>query len=290
MTLTGGTAIIVSNAGWGGHAFTLVAYVMWWICTASIVTCAIVVYIFLVKNHTASELKLTVTMFIPAVGTVTDAVVGGLVASQAADLSPQLAIPMILVSYIVLGLGLFIAIYVYFVFLYAMMSNGIYQPPAKYPGLMLLVGPMGQCAAAVQLLATAAEKTFGSYDHGQFLSDGVAMPIQVFSVVLALMFMGFDLFWLMFALYLIIEGLARRRIPFTMAWWSTIFPVATLDTTFIALSKALDSSAFRVLAAGLLIILVIDYSVCWVFTIWGVFEGRILDGREQLADMVSKRI
>ena len=30
MTLVGQTALIVSNAYWGGHAWSLVAYVMWW--------------------------------------------------------------------------------------------------------------------------------------------------------------------------------------------------------------------------------------------------------------------
>lgn len=33
LTMSALTAIIVSDAGWGGHGFSLVAYVMWWIGT-----------------------------------------------------------------------------------------------------------------------------------------------------------------------------------------------------------------------------------------------------------------
>lgn len=38
LTLTELTALIVSNSYWGGHAWSLVAYVMWWFATAWMLT------------------------------------------------------------------------------------------------------------------------------------------------------------------------------------------------------------------------------------------------------------
>ena len=247
-----------------------------------------VVYIFLCKSRTAAELKITATMFIPAVGTTTDALVGGILGAYATDLSAQLAVPMIVVSYIVLGLGFFTALVVYVVFLFSLLNKGLWLPPAKYPGFLLLSGPMGQTAAAILQLATAAEKTFGTYERGQFLSPETPSPLAASSVMWALMFVGFDLFWLMFGLYFIAEGASRRQIPFTMIWWSTIFPVATLGTTWISLSVEMDSPTFRVLATAWVLILLVDYFICWAFTIRGVWKGEILDGREMLAQMTAK--
>lgn len=164
----------------------------------------------------------------------------------------------------------------------------MYLPGAKYPGLFLLVGPMGQSAGAIQMLASAAMKNFGHYNKGQFLTQQSTMPISAVTEVLALMFIGFDIFWLVFAIYFVIEGAFQRKLTFTMTWWSSIFPVATLNVALLSLSEELNSPAFRVLTTGLLLILLVDYFVCWGFTIWGIWNGTILDGREQLAEMASK--
>ena len=147
---------------------------------------------------------------------------------------------------------------------------------------------MGQASGAIQELGNAASKNFGQYNQGTFLTQQATSPIASISVVLALMFVGFDLFWLMFALYFIVDGAAQRKLSFTMTWWSTIFPVATLNIALLNLSIEMDSPAFRVLTTGMLLILLIDYFICWGFTFWGIWEGRILNGREELAELAKK--
>ena len=164
----------------------------------------------------------------------------------------------------------------------------MWLPGAKYPGLFLFVGPMGQSASAIQNLGTAVTKNFPAYNRGTFLTQEAASPISAISTMLGLMFIGFDLFWLLFALYFLIEGAVQKKLSFTMTWWSTIFPVATLAVAWLTLGIDLDSPTFRVLSTGLFLILLIDYFICWGFTVRGIWNGSILDGRELLAQMAKK--
>ncbi|KAL9051760.1 MAG: hypothetical protein Q9162_005812 [Coniocarpon cinnabarinum] len=288
LTITAQLALTASTSKWGYHDFSMVAYVFWWLSTAFMVTCAMVVYISLIKMKHAQEFTLTAAIFIPAVGTTTDALVGALVCTYASDLSAALAVPIIIVGWMLLGFGLFVALCVYVIFLHSLWTKGMWLPHAKLPGLFLFVGPLGQSSGAIQMLASAAMKNFPNYHRGQFLEQTSTTPISAVSEVLGLMFLGFDLFWFMFALFFVLEAAFKRKLSWSMTWWSTIFPVATLNVALLNLSLQLDSSAFRVLTTGLLLILLIDYFTCWIFTLRGIWKGTVLDGREQLAQLARK--
>ena len=84
---------------------------------------------------------------------------------------------------------------------------------------------MGQSAAALQLLSIAAQRDFGPYGKGTFLQITSASGLAAASVMLALMLLGLDIFWLIFSLYALFEGTVRNVLSFSMSWWSTIFPV-----------------------------------------------------------------
>lgn len=103
LTITGQVAVTASTAKWGYHDFSIVAYVMWWTATAIMVTCAMVVYIALIKMKLTAELKLTSAIFIPAVGTTTNALIGAIVCTYSSDLSARLAVPIIIVGWMLLG-------------------------------------------------------------------------------------------------------------------------------------------------------------------------------------------
>ena len=103
LTITAQIALTASTAQWGYHDFSVVAYVFWWTATAIMVTCAMVVYISLIKTQHVADLSLTCAIFIPAVGTTTDALVGALVCTYSSDLSARLAVPIIVVSWVLLG-------------------------------------------------------------------------------------------------------------------------------------------------------------------------------------------
>jgi tellurite resistance protein TehA-like permease len=128
----------------------------------------------------------------------------------------------------------------------------------------------------------AAIKHFSGYDKGTFLTAESATTLQGGSMVLAILFLGFDIFWAIFVIIALVEAGFQKQLKLGMPWWSTIFPLGTMNTTFLVMGQELDSPTFRVLATGLYLILLMDYICCWVMTIYLVYKGELLDGRQQL--------
>ena len=82
----------------------------------------------------------------------------------------------------------------------------------------------------------------------------------------------------MFAWYLIIEAAFKKQLSYSLQWWGTIFPMATVNTAWIAFATEMDSPTFRTLAAIFLILLFIDYFINWGFTIRDIWMGKLLNG------------
>jgi tellurite resistance protein TehA-like permease len=101
-------------------------------------------------------------------------------------------------------------------------------------------------------------------------------------MVLAILFLGFDIFWAIFVIIALLEAGFKKQLKLGMPWWSTIFPIGTMNTTFLVLGQELDSPTFRFLATGLYLILLTDYFCCWAMTVYLVWKGELLDGRQQL--------
>ncbi|KAF1989368.1 hypothetical protein K402DRAFT_390945 [Aulographum hederae CBS 113979] len=285
MTLTAQTGLTGSTASsWPDriqHAFTILAYVMWWISTAWMLLTCWTVYYLLAKKRMSHAATMPVALFLPAVGTSTDALVGGLIVQYSSGISARMAVPVIVTGYLLNGYGLFIALMVYAAFLHGLMTNG-FPAPAKLPGLMLLVGPAGQCGAALQILGTASSRNFGAYAKGTVLQSSTGAGLNSASVMFSLLLLGFDIFWAVFVTIALLEAAFKGQFKqFTLFWWSTIFPMGTMCTSFLLLGTEMDSPTFRVLATGLFLLLLVDYFVCWGFTIKGVWRGELLDGRSE---------
>ena len=138
MTLTTLSAIIVSNANWGGHAFTLVAYVMWWIGVLWTLVLATVVYALLTQRSLTDPKTLSLAIILPAVATSTVAAEGGLICIYSAEMSARLAVPVIIVSFMLVGMGIFLGTLIYGLFLQRMLVTGWFDG-VKRPTLILLV-------------------------------------------------------------------------------------------------------------------------------------------------------
>ncbi|KAI4152313.1 MAG: hypothetical protein LQ340_002981 [Diploschistes diacapsis] len=226
LTIIAQIALTPSQANWNGtgHAFTLLAYVLWWICVAWIVTLATAAPAFLARQSETKDENMTTAVFIPAVGVATQAVVGANIVTYAYGVSPQLAVPVIIVGYLLVGLGLNLALIMYALFLNRLMASG-WPQPAQIPALIVLVGPMGQSAAGIVFLGQAASMNFGGYNEGTFLTMMSGMSASAASVVIALLLLGFDVLWILLSVYGILEAAFKGKLFFTLSWWATIFPM-----------------------------------------------------------------
>jgi len=94
------------------------------------------------------------------------------------------------------------------------------------------------------------------------------------------MLLGFVIFWIAILVYAIIEGFAKRGLSWQPTANTLVFPLGTVCTAFLELSIVMDSPAFRVLTAGLLVILVVVLLLNFVMTAIGIAKGELLIVRD----------
>lgn len=281
LTVTAFVSLTVSEAGWGSHSFTIVAYVMWWIGAAWVLSTVVFVIVVLTRRHSITKQSLPPMVLIPAVGVSTLATVGGLISSFSSEISARLAVPVIIFSFWAVGVAILLAIFIYAMIVHQLFAKG-WPAPEQSASLFLLVGPMGQSAAALQLLGSAAHQygRFGGYHKGTFLTETASAPLEVACVLLACLLSGMATIWFLVAFICMIDRALNKHLSWTPAWNSAIFPVGTLITSLSQFSIEMDSPFFRVMTAIGLVWLVILFFVNLVFTVWNIFHGKLLVVKE----------
>lgn len=281
MTLTTLTGLICSNANWGRHAFTLVAYVMWWIECGWSLLVLFWVFITLIRRHEVSDRRLPTLVILPAVSTATVAVTGGLVVSQSYNVSPSLAVPVIIVSFMMVGLGVLLGSILNTFLFHGLLTQG-WPAATQTTSIFILVGPMGQCAAALQVLGRAASTygNFPGYGEGTFFTAQSAASLATASTLIALMLTGLGIIWMILSVYLMVERAVTKELRWTANWNSIIFPTGTLVTSMSLFALEMDSTAFRVVTAGMIIVLAIVFLVNLHFTVVAISKGELLITRE----------
>ena len=144
------------------------------------------------------------------------------------------------------GIGVLFAIFLYTILLFQLFSNG-WPAPAKTAGMFVMVGPIGQYAAALQLLGSAASTygRFGGYHRGVFLKAPAAASLDAACVLIALMLTGLGCVLTFLVVYAIAEKASHRELSWTPNWNGINFPAGTLTTSLLVFSVEMDSPAFR---------------------------------------------
>ncbi|TKA31064.1 hypothetical protein B0A50_02032 [Salinomyces thailandicus] len=214
-TLLAQVGLTVSNASWGGEPFFIVAVVMWWIGTIVMLAVAATVIVVFSKTDIVNANTINPAIIVPFVGTTTNALVGGEICQYSAEVNARVAVPVIITSYIVCGIGFFVALLIYAAYFVKLMNTGL-PPPPLTPSLIMLVGPAGQTAAAVQVLGSAAQTHFGNYGKGTFLQSQAGELLATVGVLLALLFIGIGLLFAIFGVYVILETAYKRQHKYTL--------------------------------------------------------------------------
>lgn len=285
MTIAALTASQVSTTAWGGHAFTLVAYVLWWIGVFWMFSTAVVVIVTCIYTGNQMDRSMTPVLFMAPVGLATAGVEAGNIASNGAEMSARLAIPMLVVGYFVVGIALFMGIILYTLFFHRLLAAGL-NPPAQRAALFILIGAAGQLSSAFQILGSAAAKHFGAYKpqatNATFWDQQTGDGIEYSGLLFGLLLMGFDYFMFCLAIVGIADVFVKRQFSYTLTWWSVVFPTVTLVTAWLQLGSSMDSPAFRGLTAALYMLVVLVYLLNWAGTIRGIFTGDLIWAKSEL--------
>lgn len=281
MTLTSNVALIVSTASWGGYPFTIVAYVMWWFVMVWNMCSLFWAFITLIRKHESKDMRMGTSIIIPAVSVSTVGITGAAVATYSYELPTRLAIPVMIVSFNWVGVGILMGMILYVYLFHSLLAQGWPAPP-QTATMFILVGPMGQSAACLQILGSAASRygRFAEFNKGSFLTAESAPGVDAACTVLALLMNGLGVVWLLFSVAAMIERAIERTLVWTPSWNAIIFPTATLTTSMLVFSTQMDSPAYRVVTAILTIILVFFFLVNLVMTVLRISQGKLLIVRE----------
>jgi len=211
------------SSRWG-----MVAYVLWWINTAmSVAACIGLPYVF-AKIQAPGVSAVPPGIVLPLIAALTSAAGGGIICRYG-SLSDQQQVPVIIVSYLLIGMALPLTIAYDAVFLSRLFDKNFPTGQQTYQ-LMILCGPLGQASFAFQILGQVVQRgSFAEYGRGVFLTKEAATPVAYASEFMGLITWGYGTFWWAFAVIsLIHEGVARSltrsTYNFSISAWSVVFP------------------------------------------------------------------
>jgi len=233
------------SPGWG-----MAAWVMWWLNAAMAAICCIALPYVFTKVEGLTIDWVPPAVLLPLIAALTAAAGGGVVCRYGA-VSPELQVPVIIVSYLFIGLGLPLSVVVDAVFL-ARVSDQAFTVQQKVYQLMILCGPLGQGSFALQILGTCVQRgAFAKYDNSSFVSVTGAKTVPTISEWLGLITWGYGTFWWAVACVAILHYLLTNprellRWDKSLSAWSMVFPWGVYTNAAVQLGVVLNSRAFWV--------------------------------------------
>jgi tellurite resistance protein TehA-like permease len=166
------------------------------------------------------------------------------------------------------GLSL-IASFVVIVQIWSRLARHSVGAAAAVPTLWIVLGPLGQAITAANLLGANAHLA---------VNAELARALELLGVIFGVPTLGFSLLWAALATA-ITARTARRRLPFSLTWWSFIFAIGTNVTGMSALALHTGSIAIAVLADAAYVVLV----AVWLIVASRTFHGSVIRGSLFLA-------
>lgn len=223
---------LLGNSGWG-----VAVYALWCVCASgATIVVVIIPYVFAHINPPSIAHLLPNTQ-LPLVAALTAAAAGGGICSGG-FLNAELQVPMILVSYLLVGVAVPMALILDALFLgrlYNETKDGKSEE-SKADALSLayqtlvLAGPWGQGSSALQSLGgSVMNASFSQYDSGIMLTSQAAPVVGYSSIFVGLVFWGQATFWWAFTLLSVAQAVfintnKRGKANFSLAAWSMVFP------------------------------------------------------------------
>jgi tellurite resistance protein TehA-like permease len=191
-------------------------------------------------KHQSQLSTMTATWLLPVVSTIVASASGGIVASFMAD--EQYALWTVIVSYILWGSGVLLAMMVLVMYFHRLTIHNL-PPRELIVSVFLPLGPLGQGAFGIMQLGKDAMNLFPKTHTLAPVEETAGVILYVVGFGLALIFWGFGLIWLFFAL----SSITRSKFPFNMGWWGFTFPLGVFAVATTTIADEMPSLFFKVL-------------------------------------------
>lgn len=189
--------------------------------------------------HKTDIASVTPFWLLPIVSTIICAATGGMVAGVLP--SPTHALWTLIVSYILWGIGIPLALFTLILYYHRLTLHSI-PPPAILSSIFLPLGPLGEGGFGIMQLGAVSRTVFPLAKTLSLASDAGDV-VFVFGFFTALLMWGFGLAWLFWGSM----ACARTRPPFNMGWWSIVFAMGVFTGSTITLGEEMGSRFFEIL-------------------------------------------
>lgn len=291
ITIISGIAQLGTTEFGLGIGFALAASGLWWAATVLSLMTAIGVPFSMMTYQKHYFEGITAALLLPIVPPITAAATGSVIAEIIMEQYPTYAFTIMVVSYLVLGIGLPLALLILVLYFQRLL---LFKSPPRdvIISVFLPLGPCGQGGEACLHLGRVALDLFPTISRP---SPPSGVP-QLFSVgqalygaglISAMLLFGLGIWWLAIGLFTIVRELKRGKLGFNMGWWGLTFPFASLAICTARLAIELDSLALKVVYT----VFAIGNLFLWlgvaVPTMRGAWSGRLFNA-PCLADLPLK--
>lgn len=190
--------------------------------------------------HKTNLSTMTAAWLLPIVATIVAAASGGIVAEVLPN--PQHALWTVIVSYVLWGTGVPLAMVVLVIYFQRLTVHNI-PPREVIVSVFLPLGPLGQGGFGIMQLGKVAARIFPETHTLSLAAGNAGEIVYVMGWLTALIMWGFAIVWLFFAL----ASISRSKFPFNMGWWGFTFPLGVLTVSTTTIGKETPSHFFDVL-------------------------------------------
>ena len=254
---------------WGEWAAYLVL-ALWIVdCVVAVAVTVSLGILLMSASYQRSLDSITAAQLLPIAATIVAAGAGSEVASAMPD--PQLALGVIIASYVLWGMATPMAFTVLVIY-YQRLALHKMPPREVIVSAFLPLGPLGFGGFTILNLGKRAAEVFPQTGTLDPLAGRIAYVLGFF---VALIMWGWGLLWFSFALAALWKTAKNGGIPMNMGWWGFTFPLGVYASSTILLGRELPSLFFRVLGTIFGAAVILLWVVIAVRTARGAYSGEL---------------
>ena len=250
----------------GGRASLLTQSLYWSDLGLTLLSCGALPILVLVMKEVKGRCP-TAAWILPLMPAIMLSGTGALLAARCA--SPRLAGILLVVSYVLWGMGVGVALLI--------TSGHLQQHVQQYISdsdqLVTSLLPLGAVGMGISSLVELSNACSAKTDGPSFLREYVA--IRTGTNLVGLIMWGFGLWLLVYGAVFVGIRVAQNR-GSSMALWVAVFPIGAFIRATNALSFSLSSGLFKVLAIVMLVPLVLLWVLCAMLTMHRALTGSTL--------------
>ncbi|KAL6244415.1 hypothetical protein RBB50_008657 [Rhinocladiella similis] len=269
--------IVEYGAGAVGAWLHRTVVVLFWFDCGVAIGLSIAIYFILWSTLTFTIARMTPVWIFPAYPLL-------IMGPHAANLSDKVAnvphaIRIIIAGFTIQGIGFLVSLTIYSAFVYRLMTQKLPAEPLR-PGMFVSVGPSAFTVSGTIGMAQNLQRVIGSSPTSEFM----AMPGLLAARVLRLCANWMSLWlwglaWWFFFISLLSNAQCLHtdhHMPFSMTWFSFIFPQTALTTATFAVAEAFDVDAIRVIGCVMTVVLILAWAMVVACMVRAIIKKQVL--------------